>query len=770
MATSGSQIGIESRRQPTPIYDTGGSLHVNPHRTRTPRTFSITSPTVMLDDIEKNVSPVANGRPRVSTTSITETTPLMSAKERLEANSFSEDSLRSRSRPRKSLKEMLRSIRWAPRDAAWRTAVFRIVKISALFIITIVCCLQLMITDEEEKVFSTTIVEGNQTYVLDHGLCADGMAFVHVQMFGPFYETNDDNDSAPQFNISLNSEVILSLKVNETTTVFEDKVKFTADAPCCSGGNCSLTAQTLRALPVSWHTRELSWHTENKVVYAFLVLVFVYILIMFELVHRTLAALLGALAAIAVLASINERPTLTTIMEWIDMDTMTLLFGMMIIVGIFAETGFFDFSALVAYKLAKGKVWPLITLLCVFSAVVSAFLDNVTTILLVAPVTIRLCEVLNLEPQRILIAEVLFSNIGGTATAIGDPPNVIIVGALSSRGITFTEFTVHAFPGIVLVSLAGYGLLRLYYRNMDALKNKDPADIAEMKHEQAMWVRAAGRIQVVTREETLMRALFMQKAVETEHALHKTLHRRRREESQDLRETIKKLETQYCIKDHVLLVKSMLVVLLVILFLFMYSFVKTLYLDIGWISVLGAIWLLVLADIGDFDGILHKVEWGTLLFFAALFILMEALAELGLIKTIGDVIADIIVSVDESHRLMLALFVILWVSAISSSFIDNIPFTTAMVPVLVQLTEDPHVNLPLVPLVMALAFGACLGGNGTLIGASCNVVCAGIAEQHGYGFSFWDFFKIGFPMMLVTTLASTAYVLLCHVALNWNYA
>ncbi|CAG5123738.1 unnamed protein product, partial [Candidula unifasciata] len=600
--------------------------------------------------------------------------------------SISDEHLRPTQPPIVKFKELIRSIRWAPRDARWRAAVLRLVKIVSLFIITIICCIQLMVTNEEEKVFRTTVVEANKAYVLDHDLCEGDMAVVRVELFGRFYETKDENDTAPQFYVNLSSAVILTLKINETETEFEDRVKFTADAKCCSEDSCNLTASSPQVVAMSWYTRELSWHVEHQVLYAFLVLIFVYILIIFELVHRTLAALLGALAALAVLSSVNERPTLSMIMEWVDMDTLTLLFGMMIIVGIFAETGFFDFSALVAYRLAKGKVWPLITLLCVFSAVVSAFLDNVTTILLVAPVTIRLCEVLNLEPQRILIAEVLFSNIGGTATAIGDPPNVIIVGALSSRGITFTEFTMHAFPGIILVSFAGYGLLRLYYRNMDALKNKDPPDIAEMKHEYAMWVRAAGRLQVVTREETLMKAMFMQKAVETEHALYKTLHRRRREESQDLRETIRKLETQYCIKDYVLLVKSTLVVFVVILFLFMYSFVTSIYLDIGWIAVLGAIWLLVLADIADFDGILHKVEWSTLLFFAALFILMEALAELGLIKTIGDVIADIIVSVDEGNRLLLAVVVILWVSAISSSFIDNIPYTTAMVKTYLSLT------------------------------------------------------------------------------------
>lgn len=147
---------------------------------------------------------------------------------------------------------------------------------------------------------------------------------------------------------------------------------------------------------------------------------------------------------------------------------------------------------------------------------------------------------------------------------------------------------------------------------------------------------------------------------------------------------------------------------------------------------------------------------------------MEALGELGLIRMLGDKTSDLIKSVPEDHRLTVAIISILWLSAIASSFIDNIPFTTAMIPIVITLGNDPEVNLPLPPLVWALAMGACLGGNGTLIGASANVVCAGIAEQHGYPITFNMFFKIGFPMMLVTNAVAMVYLLICHSAAGWN--
>nr|XP_031532036.1 P protein-like [Vicugna pacos] len=137
--------------------------------------------------------------------------------------------------------------------------------------------------------------------------------------------------------------------------------------------------------------------------------------------------MLGSLAALAALAVIGDRPSLTHVVEWIDFETLALLFGMMILVAIFSETGFFDYCAVKAYRLSRGRVWAMIIMLCLIAAVLSAFLDNVTTALLFTPVTIRLCEVLNLDPRQVLIAEVIFTNIGGAATAIGDPPNVIIV-------------------------------------------------------------------------------------------------------------------------------------------------------------------------------------------------------------------------------------------------------------------------------------------------------------------------------------------------------
>ncbi|XP_011766838.2 P protein isoform X5 [Macaca nemestrina] len=530
--------------------------------------------------------------------------------------------------------------------------------------------------------------------------------------------------------------------------------------------------QQTQAVPLLMAYQYLHASVEAQVTIATAILAGVYALIIFEIVHRTLAAMLGSLAALAALAVIGDRPSLTHVVEWIDFETLALLFGMMILVAIFSETGFFDYCAVKAYRLSRGRVWAMIIMLCLIAAVLSAFLDNVTTMLLFTPVTIRLCEVLNLDPRQVLIAEVIFTNIGGAATAIGDPPNVIIVSnqELRKMGLDFAGFTAHMFLGICLVLLVSFPLLRLLYWNRK-LYNKEPSEIVELKHEIHVWRLTAQRISPASREETAVRRLLLGKVLALEHLLTRrlhTFHRQISQEDKNWETNIQELQKKHRISDGILLAKCLTVLGFVIFMFFLNSFVPGIHLDLGWIAILGAIWLLILADIHDFEIILHRVEWATLLFFAALFVLMEALAHLHLIEYVGEQTALLIKMVPEEQRLMAAIVLVVWVSALASSLIDNIPFTATMIPVLLNLSRDPEVGLPAPPLMYALAFGACLGGNGTLIGASANVVCAGIAEQHGYGFSFMEFFRLGFPMMIVSCIVGMCYLLVAHVVVGWN--
>uniref|UniRef100_A0A2I3GBD2 OCA2 melanosomal transmembrane protein n=1 Tax=Nomascus leucogenys TaxID=61853 RepID=A0A2I3GBD2_NOMLE len=531
--------------------------------------------------------------------------------------------------------------------------------------------------------------------------------------------------------------------------------------------------QQTQAVPLLMAHQYLRGSVEAQVTIATAILAGVYALIIFEVTFTPAPPiclgpqLITGMAAHGLIGKF--RPSLTHVVEWIDFETLALLFGMMILVAIFSETGFFDYCAVKAYRLSRGRVWAMIIMLCLIAAVLSAFLDNVTTMLLFTPVTIRYAKHLC---RQVLIAEVIFTNIGGAATAIGDPPNVIIVSnqELRKMGLDFAGFTAHMFVGICLVLLVCFPLLRLLYWNRK-LYNKEPSEIVELKHEIHVWRLTAQRISPASREETAVRRLLLGKVLALEHLLARrlhTFHRQISQEDKNWETNIQELQKKHRISDGILLAKCLTVLGFVIFMFFLNSFVPGIHLDLGWIAILGAIWLLILADIHDFEIILHRVEWATLLFFAALFVLMEALAHLHLIEYVGEQTALLIKMVPEEQRLTAAIVLVVWVSALASSLIDNIPFTATMIPVLLNLSHDPEVGLPAPPLMYALAFGACLGGNGTLIGASANVVCAGIAEQHGYGFSFMEFFRLGFPMMVVSCTVGMCYLLVAHVVVGWN--
>ncbi|NXD21973.1 P protein, partial [Spelaeornis formosus] len=662
----------------------------------------------------------------------------------------------------------------------------KFLKVSALFIFVVVCSILFGIYPDQGMPWQMLAVSSLESFSMNLTDFRDS-ALLKLDIGGPFgaqvvkeqteeyiivqISQNEDTGSRRrrQQQVVYNWSLPLSSRRNQqiiTTRTFQIPNRGTIFI------NIQAFLQESGSVPLSMKHQYLHANIEAQVTIASIILVGVYVLIILEIVHRTLAAMLGSLAALAALAIVGERPSMVKVVEWIDYETLALLFGMMVLVAIFSETGFFDYCAVKAYRFSRGKVWAMITLLCLIAAILSAFLDNVTTMLLFTPVTIRLCEVLNLDPRHVLIAEVIFTNIGGAATAVGDPPNVIIVSKpeLRKRGLDFAAFTGHMFLGICLVVLVSFPFLRLLYWNKK-LYNKEPSEIVELKHEIHVWRLTAQRINPASREETAVKCLLLQKVLTLEMLLRKklrTFHRQISQEDKNWETNIQELQKKHRITDKILLIKCLTVLGCVILMFFLNSFVPGIYLDLGWIAMLGALWLLVLADIHDFEMILNRVEWATLLFFAALFVLMEALAHLHLIDYIGEQTALLIKVVPEDQRLAVAIILVLWVSALASSVIDNIPFTATMIPVLLNLSKDPDVNLPMKPLIFSLAMGACLGGNGTLIGASANVVCAGIAEQHGYGFSFMEFFRLGFPMMIVSCTIGMCYLLVAHVVVGWN--
>jgi Na+/H+ antiporter NhaD/arsenite permease-like protein len=434
---------------------------------------------------------------------------------------------------------------------------------------------------------------------------------------------------------------------------------------------------------------------------ATIVFVFAYVLISFELLHRTLAAMLGASTMLVISYTIGTFNPEYHILSYesaihaIDMNVIFLLMGMMIIVGILKHTGVFQWCAYKCYQLARGNVMILAVILMAFTAVSSAFLDNVTTMLLLTPVSIEIALSLGISPLALLIPEILASNIGGTATLIGDPPNIMIG---SYAGLTFMEFVKNLAPVCVAAMVVLFGYTKLAYSK-------------EFK-----------------------------KATVT-----------------DIQAFIAKLREEYQITDGTLLSVGLIIMAMVVAMFLTHG---VLHMEVSIAALFGASLLftygLMTKKIDLLELIEKDIEWTTLLFFMFLFILVGAVEETGLL----DIVADWVLNLSHGN-LVASICLILWVSAIMSAFVDNIPFTATMLPIVGYLTQViPGAESGV--LWWALAFGACFGGNGTMIGASANVVTIGIAESAGYPMKFVGFMKVAFPFMIISVAIANVWLLLAY--------
>ncbi|XP_048488077.1 P protein [Plutella xylostella] len=587
-----------------------------------------------------------------------------------------------------------------------------------------------------------------------------------------------ENDDSLDFSVGETRSALLKFhrEANSRRTDNANATEATSAASEATSANATyaLRMQTTsnRSLPFSMTYTKQPLDSTTGVLCSCVLLIGLYTLIIFEIINRTMAAVVVSTTSIAVLAFFGERPSLPELISWLDAETLLLLFSMMLLVAIMAETGMFDFLAVFTFEVTKGKMWPLINLLCAITALLSTFLDNVTTVLLMTPVTIRLCEVMELDPVPILMSMVMYSNIGGTATPVGDPPNVIIASnkAVVNSGINFTNFTMHMTVGILFVAVQTYLQLRFIYRDTNKLRLNVPADIQELRQQISIWRRAAESLPHLSKDQLVVRERLEKKIRKLNVQLEdKVKERTKRACPKDtFQKTLDEMKQKYKIRDVSLLVKATVAITFVVVVFFLHSIPELNRVSLAWTALLGAILLLILADREDLEPILHRVEWSTLLFFAALFVLMEALSKLGLIAYIGGWTEYIILSVDESYRLAVSLILMLWVSGLTSAFVDNIPLTTMMIRIVTSLGGNPNLGLPLAPLIWALSYGACLGGNGTLIGASANVVCAGVAEQHGYRITFMQFFKVGFPVMIGHLVVASCYLLVCHCVFTWH--
>ena len=405
----------------------------------------------------------------------------------------------------------------------------------------------------------------------------------------------------------------------------------------------------------------------------------VFALIISEKIHRTTAALAGAVVLI-----LTGIVTFDVGMEHIDFGTLGVLVGMMIFVAVVKQSGIFEYIAIKTAKIAKGNPWTIMVLFCIIAAVLSAFLDNVTTVLLVGPVTFTVCKMLKMSPVPYFIVEIMASNIGGTATLIGDPPNIMIG---MQAGLTMLDFIVYNGPAIVLIMVAAIAMFYvLYGKNMSA--------------------------------------------------------------TSDEMESIMHLHAHEAITDKGLFHKSVAMTIIVALAFVFHSVIGV---EPSVVALTAAAIMLIISS-AEIEKVLLDVEWATIGFFAGLFIVVGGLVETGVIDMLANGLIDI-----TGGDVMITIIVLVWASAIISSFLDNIPMVATLIPIILAIGNT---GVDVMPYWWAISLGACIGGIGTQIGASANVVLSGMSKSYGYPITFMEYTKIAFPMMLVFTAISCAYLVL----------
>jgi Na+/H+ antiporter NhaD/arsenite permease-like protein len=425
------------------------------------------------------------------------------------------------------------------------------------------------------------------------------------------------------------------------------------------------------------------------------VLLATYVGIMVERLNRAIVALLAA-GILIVVGLFDQAEAL----RGIDWNTIALLTGMMIIVAITRKCGVFQYVAIVAAQVVKARPAGLIVMLSIVTAVFSAFLDNVTTVLLVAPVTLTIARELEIPPYPLLFAEIFASNIGGTATLIGDPPNILIG---SQVGLSFNDFVLNLAPVIVVVMAVQIVMIHL------------------------LWGRRIKTTESAERRVMAMRA-------------------------------------RDSITDPVLM-KQALTVLAGVVAAFVLA--RALHIEAGTIAMLGAAVLLMLDNLGHPPDHQHQrvtsafndVEWVTVFFFVGLFVVVHGVEVSGLLNILADKLLQA-----TGGELTVTALAVLWSSAVLSAIIDNIPFVATMIPLIKNMAPAFGGPDALMPLWWSLSLGACLGGNGTLVGASANLTVAGIAEGNGVPFRFLTFLKYAFPMMLVSIVISHVYIYLRYLS------
>ncbi|NWF99241.1 MAG: ArsB/NhaD family transporter [Nitrospirae bacterium] len=432
------------------------------------------------------------------------------------------------------------------------------------------------------------------------------------------------------------------------------------------------------------------------------IFIIAYAVIVSEKVHKTIVAIFAA--SLMIVLKILEQHEAFHIEELgVDWNVIFLLISMMVIINLIKPSGIFEYIAIKSAKWGRGEPFRIMAIFAIVTAVLSALLDNVTTVLLITPVTILIADALEIDSIPYLISCALASNIGGTATLIGDPPNIMIA---SKAYLTFMDFIYHLTPVVIIMIFAYILFIKI------------------------IWGK-----KLITKDS--------------------------------LKQRIMEMDENQAIKDPVMLWKSLFVLALVLTGFVLHGF---LHLQPATIALFGAGLLLILSKTNEPHHILAEVEWPTIFFFIGLFIIVGGVVKVGLIKWMSIQILNL-----TQGNMFATSMVIMWFSAFASAIVDNIPYVATMNPLVIDMAKQLWPELSgfkllhhpdIMPVWWSLALGACLGGNGSAIGASANVIVIGLSEKTGNKISFIKFMAYGMPVMIITVAISTIYIWLRYYALK----
>ncbi|XP_017050444.1 P protein [Drosophila ficusphila] len=655
---------------------------------------------------------------------------------------------------------------WPLGPSERRKEIVHFVKMGILLLIWFVCtCIVFTFAAAVEPQSTMVTVEPNKTALRKVELPNEA---VRITLQGPVnvYSTNYPEEHhggygaglrvewrSSDLNVTYSRTAMWNIAMESDPDVYEAVAKdFRIPREGGAGAQAVVSLESRSDSPVSFHmTMDTgALLTDMAVLCGALLLLVLYLLIIFDIIDHTFAALIIATTAIATLATLNHRPSVEKIVSFINFEPLMLLFGLMTIVDIMATTGVFDYLIVWTYRISRGRPWWLIFFLSMMTAFLSALLNSDIMALALTPMTIRLCEEMSLRTTYVLVVVALFADMGGALTPMGNPPNAIVTTnpTVVAQGVDFVNFVVHMAPGVLVSMFVVFAIVYVTHRKTIFVLDQNQTELVEKKNKE----------KEPPSQETKDRIEQLKKKEYGKHWLKPV---------DNFPETLANLEAESRIRDKPLLIKCCIALGFALICMMLHSIPQAADgASLGWVAILATILLIILRDNHDFDASLAIIQWTILLFIAAIFVFTEVLYELGLFEWLGDRAVMLLTRLKIEHQLAVTMMAILWSTALLCIFIDNAAVTIFMLRLCFQMDVKDHIPLP--PMFWALTFGACFGGNGSLFGAVSNEIIALIALQHGYKITFWHFFVIGFPMMLATLVIGSAYLLIAHVACSWH--